>query len=89
MTDTPQGPGWWMATDGRWYPPQPAAPAKQQTNPWMILGWVVLGLLMIPCVGCGAVAAITALGSTVSTTTTTTTTVPVTLAPTTTVSIPG
>lgn len=23
MSDTPQGPGWWQASDGRWYPPTP------------------------------------------------------------------
>jgi hypothetical protein len=22
MTDTSQGPGWWLASDGRWYPPE-------------------------------------------------------------------
>lgn len=22
MSDAPQGPGWWQASDGRWYPPQ-------------------------------------------------------------------
>lgn len=22
MSDGPQGPGWWQATDGRWYPPE-------------------------------------------------------------------
>lgn len=22
MTDAPQGPGWWQASDGRWYPPE-------------------------------------------------------------------
>jgi hypothetical protein len=22
MTETPQGPGWWQASDGRWYPPE-------------------------------------------------------------------
>ncbi len=33
MSDTSQGPGWWIASDGKWYPPQPdqtppaAAPA--------------------------------------------------------------
>lgn len=28
MSDTSQGPGWWLASDGRWYPPElaPAAP---------------------------------------------------------------
>ena len=25
MSDAPQGPGWWRATDGRWYPPEAAA----------------------------------------------------------------
>ncbi|MEJ5255890.1 MAG: DUF4190 domain-containing protein [Acidimicrobiales bacterium] len=31
MSDTPQGPGWWQASDGRWYPPSPP-PAT--TPPW-------------------------------------------------------
>ena len=22
MSDTPQGPGWWLASDGKWYPPE-------------------------------------------------------------------
>lgn len=22
MSDTQQGPGWWLASDGRWYPPE-------------------------------------------------------------------
>ncbi|SHL31263.1 hypothetical protein SAMN05443637_12442 [Pseudonocardia thermophila] len=25
MSQQPQGPGWWQAPDGRWYPPQPPA----------------------------------------------------------------
>ncbi len=38
MSDTPQGPGWWLASDGRYYPPQPAdggaqQPAEQQQPP--------------------------------------------------------
>ena len=30
MSDTSQGPGWWLASDGKWYPPQPqeATPAE-------------------------------------------------------------
>lgn len=24
MSDTPQGPGWWQASDGKWYPPESA-----------------------------------------------------------------
>ena len=31
MSDTSQGEGWWLASDGKWYPPEsspaPAAPA--------------------------------------------------------------
>lgn len=26
MSDTPQGPGWWQASDRKWYPPRPANP---------------------------------------------------------------
>lgn len=26
MSDAPQGDGWWLASDGRWYPPQSVAP---------------------------------------------------------------
>lgn len=34
MSDTSQGPGWWVATDGKWYPPEQApsqAPAPAPT----------------------------------------------------------
>ena len=24
MSDSPQGPGWWQASDGKWYPPEQA-----------------------------------------------------------------
>lgn len=27
MSDVSQGPGWWQAADGKWYPPQAGAPA--------------------------------------------------------------
>ena len=26
MSDASQGPGWWQAADGKWYPPAPPAP---------------------------------------------------------------
>ncbi len=32
MSDTQQGPGWWQATDGRWYPPE-THPARQVPPP--------------------------------------------------------
>jgi hypothetical protein len=28
MSDVSQGPGWWQATDGKWYPPAPPAPPQ-------------------------------------------------------------
>jgi hypothetical protein len=28
MSDTPQGPGWWQASDGKWYPPETAPAAN-------------------------------------------------------------
>jgi hypothetical protein len=42
MSDTSQGPGWWLASDGRWYPPEtwtgppsqaPYAPQVQTQQP--------------------------------------------------------
>ena len=36
MSDVAQGPGWWQANDGRWYPPQPSpstAPAPTVGEP--------------------------------------------------------
>ena len=41
MSDTAQGPGWWLASDGKWYPPEawtppadagPAGPAPTRTS---------------------------------------------------------
>jgi len=31
MSDYSQGPGWWQASDGKWYPPQPPTPPP---SPW-------------------------------------------------------
>lgn len=35
MSDTPQGPGWWLASDGRWYAPEhaPARPGEPASSP--------------------------------------------------------
>src|SRR5207245_1743366 len=36
MSTTPQGPGWWQASDGNWYPPglaPGAAPAPEPSSP--------------------------------------------------------
>lgn len=33
MSDSAQGPGWWQASDGKWYPPEPAAAATPPPPP--------------------------------------------------------
>jgi len=34
MSDHQSGPGWWLASDGRWYPPEshPSVPAATPTQ---------------------------------------------------------
>ena len=34
MSDTSQGPGWWLASDGKWYPPE-LWTGPPNTNPWV------------------------------------------------------
>jgi hypothetical protein len=40
VSDQSQGPGWWLASDGKWYPPQPATPpaAEAPTEPVQPVG---------------------------------------------------
>jgi hypothetical protein len=33
MSDASQGPGWWLAADGKWYPPEQAAPPPPSAPP--------------------------------------------------------
>lgn len=33
MSDAPQGPGWWLASDGRWYPPESHSPSLPPPPP--------------------------------------------------------
>ena len=33
MSDMSQGPGWWQASDGKWYPPEQASPAQPSAAP--------------------------------------------------------
>jgi hypothetical protein len=33
MSDLSQGPGWWVASDGKWYPPQTAPPPPPPPPP--------------------------------------------------------
>ena len=35
MSDKPEGPGWWIASDGKWYPPElhPSLPVDSHAEP--------------------------------------------------------
>lgn len=74
MSDTPQGPGWWRASDGNWYPPQtlsgpaPVPPAfEPPTSPGVdppskaSVANAALGLSIASFVCCPLVAAVVAL----------------------------
>jgi hypothetical protein len=37
MSDVSGGPGWWLASDGKWYPPQEAPLPPPQASP---SGWI-------------------------------------------------
>jgi len=66
MSDTSQGEGWWLASDGKWYPPT-ASPAPAPPSPTYAPGaynpaqalptsneaiWsLVLGILSVTCLG--------------------------------------
>jgi len=41
MSDTSQGPGWWLASDGKWYPPElwTGPPAVQEQAPAYGSAW--------------------------------------------------
>lgn len=39
MSDQSQGPGWWRATDGRWYPPETHPYYESQPPPEQREGW--------------------------------------------------
>jgi hypothetical protein len=38
MSDVAQGPGWWQASDGRWYPPEAAPPEMATAAMGPLLG---------------------------------------------------
>lgn len=66
VSDREEGPGWWLASDGKWYPPEshpqvttppPAIPQRQATNGMAvaslvlgIVGVVTFGFIVIPSV---------------------------------------
>jgi type IV pilus assembly protein PilA len=59
VSDAPQGPGWWQASDGRWYPPQPPAASYAPAGPpppasgkaKTALGLAISSFVICPIVG--------------------------------------
>lgn len=86
MSDTSQGPGWWLASDGKWYAPSPpvaapdatpGAPGPKKKRPalkWSLIG---VGALIVLFIIIGAVSG----GSKKNTAATATTSPPVTTKP--------
>ena len=58
MSDVSQGPGWWQAADGKWYPPAPQqqpvnyAPVGPKNDGMSIAG-LVCGISGLTLIGCG------------------------------------
>lgn len=58
MSEVPQGPGWWRASDGRWYPPnQPLGPTPSESN-GLAIASLVLGIVGFVVPGLASVAAV-------------------------------
>jgi hypothetical protein len=50
VSDSSEGHGWWLASDGKWYPPQPpVVPSASGTN-GLAIASMVLGILGISIV---------------------------------------
>jgi hypothetical protein len=69
VSDVSQGPGWWQASDGKWYPPQPAAapppgpgpqwggpPPAKKSNKGCFIALAVVGVIAL--LGIGVVVAL-------------------------------
>ena len=57
MSDFSQGPNWWQASDGKWYPPAYSAPAAAQYPPssrstnGLAIASMVLGIIWLYWIG--------------------------------------
>jgi hypothetical protein len=57
VSDTPQGPDWFQASDGKWYPPAPQQPAKKKKTHGCLKAIGVVGGLFVVLIVIIAVAA--------------------------------
>lgn len=60
MSDTSQGEGWWIASDGKWYPPQPAGSGKPKKKFYTRV-WFWLLVIVVLFLG-GCITVITSVG---------------------------
>jgi hypothetical protein len=51
MSDRSQGEGWWVASDGKWYPPQPPVASVAQKTNELAVASMVLGVLWLLWIG--------------------------------------
>lgn len=67
MSDASQGPGWWQASDGKWYPPQsnpsysptaplPTAPSAKPPRPWFKKKRFIIPVALVVLIVIGAAA---------------------------------
>ena len=53
MSDTSQGPGWWLASDGKWYAPQqqsaaaPASPEQKKKFYKRVWFWLLVAVVVL------------------------------------------
>lgn len=47
MSDVSQGPGWWQASDGKWYPPQPSGQTIKKPIYKKVWFWLLIVLVLI------------------------------------------
>lgn len=50
MSDRSQGEDWWVASDGKWYPPQPPVVSSASSTNGLAIASMVLGILGISIV---------------------------------------
>ena len=50
MSDRSRGEGWWVASDGKWYPPQPPAALSVSRTNGLAIASMVLGILGVSIV---------------------------------------
>jgi threonine/homoserine/homoserine lactone efflux protein len=51
MSETPQGPNWFKASDGRWYPPAPPTVAASSRTSGLAIASLVLGIVWVYWIG--------------------------------------